>query len=134
MAEQSELETLTGAIDALWVAFCAILVFIMQIGFTFFEAGHDRRKNLLTTLFKNLMDLCCTAVGYWCIGHYIQFREYSPTHGGTLIEMLYFYLFAAATATIVGGAVIGRIRLWSYLALAVVVGGVIEPFLAHWGE
>ncbi len=48
MSEQS--------VDILWVLFSAVLVALMQPGFTALEAGATRAKNSISTAIKNLSD------------------------------------------------------------------------------
>jgi len=48
MSEQS--------VDILWVLFSAVLVALMQPGFTALEAGSTRAKNSISTAIKNLSD------------------------------------------------------------------------------
>ena len=55
---QATTETLSSAVDMLWMILTGALVFFMQAGFAFVETGLTRAKNATNILMKNLMDFC----------------------------------------------------------------------------
>jgi Amt family ammonium transporter len=61
------------AINLMWMLVCAFIVFLMQVGFAFVEAGFTRAKNVVHTMLMNLVVFCVAALGYWSIGFALQF-------------------------------------------------------------
>ena len=71
-AEQPDLD-LKATIDNVWLITAAALVFFMQAGFAFLEAGITRAKNSINVLMKNYTDVCFGSIGYWAIGFGLMF-------------------------------------------------------------
>src|SRR5688572_16269592 len=63
-ADASSTSVGTGTLAALWLILAAVFVFWMQAGFSLFEAGFCRAKNVVNVLMKNLMDLSLGSVAY----------------------------------------------------------------------
>lgn len=128
----------------IWILFCAVLVFMMQIGFALLECGFIDARNAASVVFKNMMDLCVGAIAYLTIGSLIMWGS-SPVFPGfqqsvgdlagdanPYAWILYHTAFAATATTIVSGAVAGRMKLSSYLFLTVVMTGVIYPVVGRY--
>ena len=60
-------------VNFLWIIVASILVFWMQAGFAFVEAGFTRAKNAVNILMKNLMDFCFGSVVFWAVGFGLMF-------------------------------------------------------------
>jgi Amt family ammonium transporter len=140
------------AIDNIMLFLCAVLVLFMQAGFAMVEAGFNQKKNAVNILFKNVMDLCLGAILFWIIGYnlmYPGFGEGDPGYfkfggigisskydGGSLfhpqVDWLFQVAFAATAATIVSGAVAGRMKFPAYLVYSVVLTGIIYPISGAW--
>ena len=45
-----------------------LIVFLMQGGFAFLEAGSVRTKNTVNILIKNMLDCLLGSLAYWAIG------------------------------------------------------------------
>jgi Amt family ammonium transporter len=61
--------------DTLWVLITAFLVFWMNAGFGFVEAGLCRAKNATNILAKNFVVFALSALAYWVIGFGIMFSD-----------------------------------------------------------
>ena len=142
------------AIDNIFLLIAAILVFFMQAGFALVEAGYNSRKNTVNILFKNTMDLCFGSIIFWIVGYNIMYGE--SVLGGFLawggfgisstldpatagpgvlhpqVDWLFQAAFAATAATIVSGAVAGRMKVSAYLIYSVILTGLIYPIAGFW--
>lgn len=140
--------------------FCTIFVLFMQIGFASLESGLNSKRNAVNILFKNLMDLCVGGILFFLIGFQLLYSAYAgtgfsflgdviPIVGGVGVtgqEMInpktvglnnyglwFFQLaFAATAATIVSGAVAGRMKFIAYLIYSSMLTGIIYPISAMW--
>ena len=137
-----------NAIDTMWILICAAMVFFMQAGFGMVEAGLIRAKNSSNVLFKNLLDFCFAAIGYYMIGYALMygseaafvgtqgwflFGVESPVEGVPLEAFWLFQaVFTGAAATIVAGAVAERMRFVSYLAYSFMISAFVYPVVGHW--
>lgn len=63
------------ALDTLWVAVAAFLVFFMNAGFGMLETGFCRQKNAVNILSKNLIVFALSTVAFWVIGFGIMFGD-----------------------------------------------------------
>lgn len=132
-------------VNFLWIIVASILVFWMQAGFAFVEAGFTRAKNAVNILMKNLMDFCFGSVVFWAVGFGLMFGTTNGlfgTDGFFLIGyddvpwnyafLLFQTVFAATAATIVSGAMAERTKFQAYLAYTVVITMVIYPIFGSW--
>ena len=55
--------------DTMWVFFCAILVFFMNLGFAAVEAGFARAKNCVNILSKNFIVFAVSSLGFLILWH-----------------------------------------------------------------
>jgi Amt family ammonium transporter len=139
---------------------CGFLVFFMQCGFALLEAGTVRAKNTKNILLKNLLDACVGAIIWWGWGYSLAYDAGDPFIGmveTTDVAPMFFmsswksdtpmgsatayglalwffqYVFAAAAATIVSGAMAERTALGGYITYTTVITGFIYPVVVHWG-
>mgnify|MGYP000193043464 CR=1 FL=1 len=63
------------ALDTLWVAIAAFLVFFMNAGFCMLETGFCREKNAVNVLAKNLVVFALSTVAFWAIGFGLMFSD-----------------------------------------------------------
>ena len=140
------------AIDNMFLFIMAVLVLFMQSGFAMLEAGLNRSKNVVNILFKNFMDMSVGVILFYAIGYSLMYGDsllggwfgfggfgissVSPTPGaGALnpqVDWLFQVAFAATAATIVSGAVAGRMQFRSYLIYSAVITGLIYPISGFW--
>ncbi|XP_060576141.1 putative ammonium transporter 1 isoform X2 [Ruditapes philippinarum] len=130
-------------IDQLFLIFMGMIIFFMQCGFAFLEAGAVRSKNVTNILIKNVFDSFVSGVAYWIIGYAFAFGD-----GNDFIGHKYFasyelpetqyaafffqYTFAATAATIVSGAVAERCEFLAYFVYSFFITGFIYPVVTHW--
>ena len=67
--------------DTVWVLITAFLVFWMNAGFGFVEAGLCRSKNAVNILAKNFVVFALSAIAYWLVGFGIMFADGSSLMG-----------------------------------------------------
>ena len=70
---QDAVQPAVNALDTVWVLFCAFLVFFMQAGFGFLEAGFVRSKNVVNILAENVMDTTMATVAFIFVGFGLMF-------------------------------------------------------------
>lgn len=133
-----------ASVDMLWLVMAGALVFFMQAGFAFLEAGMTRAKNTINVIMKNYCDMCVGAVAFWMIGYGLMFGlnpsgwigtssfalhgVQEAAYGGLFFQMM----FAATAATIVSGAVAERTRFGAYIVLSALVTAVVYPVFGSW--
>jgi len=154
--EVDALVQLQYAFDNTFLFFCAVLVLFMQAGFAMVESGFNQSKNVVNILSKNVLDLCVGCLLYWAVGYQLMYpgdNAASPYFGfggalgasnemaagdiapGALfgqVDFLFQVAFAATAATIVSGAVAGRMKFSAYLVYSAVLTGLIYPISGYW--
>eukprot|EP00466_Bigelowiella_natans_P012454 jgi/Bigna1/52153/estExt_Genewise1Plus.C_60043 len=130
------------AVDAVWTLLSGVLVFVMQLGFGLLEAGSIESINSQSILFKNLLDISIVSIGWWSFGYSLSTSTGDAFAGdgseafsepGSDWTLLFFsWAFAATSATIVSGAVAGRILLRTYVTISIVMGWLLFPIYFHW--
>ena len=135
--------------DNLFILICAMFVIFMQAGFAMVEAGLTRAKNAAHMMLKNLLDFVVGASGFALVGYHIAFSgaawfgfdwlwgapdDLAPyTNNLTLpVHFLFQMGFAAATATIVSGAVAERVQFKAYFAYSAMLSAIIYPIAVSW--
>ena len=135
---------LTTAVNEIWLVVAAILVMFMQAGFALVEAGFTRAKNAGNIIMKNFMDFSVGGITYWAFGFALAYGGSSL--GGFIAwgdvfffndnsrasEWFFQVVFAATAATIISGAVAGRVKFTSYLLYTPFITGLIYPIVTHW--
>lgn len=143
-------------IDNLFLFIAAVLVFFMQAGFAMLESGLNQSKTVVNILTKNLMDLCFGVLLYFIVGYGLmypgEFNGYfgfaglfvgdgtpgvmsAAVEAGALttqVDFLFQAAFAATAATIVSGAVAGRLKFVGYIVFTVIITGFVYPVSGSW--
>ncbi|KAL3120554.1 hypothetical protein niasHT_007846 [Heterodera trifolii] len=133
--------------NAFFLTFMALLIFLMQCGFAFLEAGAVRAKNVTNILTKNVLDSLITIVSYWSLGWALAYGAnpvaiLSPFFGASQFfgqqisdfgRFFFQYVFAARASTIISGAVAERAEFTTFFVYSLLVPGFAFPVLAHWG-
>ncbi len=139
-----------------WMMVATFLVFIMHLGFAMVETGLTRAKNSVNILFKNTAIPAIGLLTYTLIGFNLMYpgewlvdgilpkialgvgtdaagltAAYNP--GYTYwTDFLFQGMFAATAATIVSGAVAGRVKLGPFLIFSTIYVALVYPFVGSW--
>eukprot|EP00285_Hemiselmis_virescens_P018289 CAMPEP_0173394220 /NCGR_PEP_ID=MMETSP1356-20130122/25779_1 /TAXON_ID=77927 ORGANISM="Hemiselmis virescens, Strain PCC157" /NCGR_SAMPLE_ID=MMETSP1356 /ASSEMBLY_ACC=CAM_ASM_000847 /LENGTH=637 /DNA_ID=CAMNT_0014352465 /DNA_START=71 /DNA_END=1984 /DNA_ORIENTATION=- len=143
--QRVELDRTHKDVTSSWLVLCGALVLFMQTGFAMLETGVVSKQNVISVMFKNILDSSVTAVTFWLVGYAFAYgkdwRGFIGTdHFGSInlvtevrnAAWFFKWTFAGASATIVSGAVCERIRIRSYMAFTFWMGTAIYPVVAHW--
>jgi ammonia channel protein AmtB len=133
---------------------CTGLMVIIHAGFLAYEMGASRAKNVLASGIKNILAFAFIIPTFFFFGWWIYLafpNGFVPSADGaaglpwseymgpnladnaTGVFWAAFTLFAATTASIFSGAVIERIRVASFLLLAILLGSAVWILGASWG-
>ena len=149
------MEDLTGtinehvfAINTVWVALCAALIFFMEGGFALLEAGFVRTKNAMSIIAKVIIDITFGGLAFFIVGFGIAYghsngwfafdlgiSEEDLGLGLSVSNQLFWFIqlgFAIAAISIVSGAIAERMKLWAYAAFVVVFCALLYPMVANW--
>ncbi len=155
---ENQIFELQYAMDTFYFLVCGALVMWMAAGFSMLEAGLVRSKNTTEILTKNiaLYGIACTM--YLVCGYAIMYggtyflsgiaggddlvatalasKVEEGFNGGAVYsdasDFFFQVVFVATAMSIVSGAVAERMKLWAFLAFAVVMTGVIYPMEGSW--
>ena len=136
------------AINTVWVALCAALIFFMEAGFALLEAGFIRAKNAMSIIAKVIIDITFGGIAFFVVGFGVAYgasngwfasgfgiMEGDLGLGLTVSNKLFWFIqlgFAIAAISIVSGALAERMKLWSYAIMVVVFCGIMYPLVANW--
>jgi Amt family ammonium transporter len=146
------------AMDTFYFLICGALVMWMAAGFSMLEAGLVRAKNTTEILTKNVALYAISCMMYLFVGYEIMYgggiflsgietvdpakvlEDFSAREDGFTGAAIYsvasdfFFqvVFVATAMSIVSGAVAERMKLWAFLAFAVVLTGFIYPMEGSW--
>jgi Amt family ammonium transporter len=137
-------------INTMWTVIAAFLVFFMQAGFMFLEAGFARTRESVNVLLEGIVDTCLCGVLFYAWGfafmfahgngfigyHWFFLQGVPDTYEGTGVAFLAYWLFQYAFAdtcsTVTSGAMVGRTGFWGDLWYSIGVSGFIYPIIGHW--
>jgi Amt family ammonium transporter len=113
------------------------------------EAGQVRSKNVANQLTKNLLTWSVGVLAFFLVGagvssvvgwatgsgEYALLTALDPAAVNDWVDWLFGAVFAMTAATIVSGAVAGRVKLRAYVAYTVAIAAVIYPVVTGltWG-
>ncbi len=144
------------AMDTFYFLVCGALVMWMAAGFAMLEAGLVRSKNTTEILTKNVALFAISCIMYMICGYAImydggiflagiesvdtaQVLKDSAANGfegdsnySSASDFFFQVVFVATAMSIVSGAVAERMKLWAFLAFAVVMTSVIYPLEGSW--
>ena len=155
---ENEIFQLQYAMDTFYFLVMGALVMWMAAGFSMLEAGLVRAKNTTEILTKNVALYAIACIMYLVCGYELMYgggyflsgigavdvdatlgefaaREDGFTGGAIYSKASDFFfqvVFVATAMSIVSGAVAERMKLWAFLAFAVVMTAVIYPMEGSW--
>lgn len=134
---------------------CTTVMILIHAGFLGYEMGASRMKHTLAAGVKNILAFAFVIPTFFFFGWWIYLAMYNgfvpdfeagagglPWSGSmgpnladnaTGVFWAAFVLFAATTASIMSGAVIERIRMSSFVILAIILGSGVWILAASWG-
>jgi len=135
-----------NAIDTVWVAICAALIFQMEGGFALLEAGFIRSKNTMSIIAKVMIDIMFGGLAFFVVGFGIAYGESNGYFafdigitdrdlGLTISNKLFWFIqlgFAIAAVSIVSGALAERMRNWVYVVFVILFCAIMYPLAANW--
>ncbi|MCX2977885.1 ammonium transporter [Candidatus Marimicrobium litorale] len=138
------------ALDTFYFLVCGALVMWMAAGFAMLEAGLVRSKNTTEILLKNISLYAVACTMYMVCGYSIMYGggeittflsgivgdgvagAEEPATYAPSADFFFQVVFVATAMSIVSGAVAERMKLWAFLAFAVVMTGFIYPMEGSW--
>ena len=155
---ENQIFELQYAIDTFYFLVMGALVMWMAAGFAMLEAGLVRSKNTTEILTKNVALFAVSCIMYMVFGYAIMYgggifldgiaggeslvddaltASKENGFGGDSVyaaasDFFFQVVFVATAMSIVSGAVAERMKLWAFLAFAVVMTGVIYPMEGSW--
>ena len=147
---ENEIFQLQYALDTFYFLICGALVMWMAAGFSMLEAGLVRSKNTTEILTKNVALYSISCIMYMVVGYSIMYGggdltffldgivgdgvtgAEEPATYAPSADFFFQVVFVATAMSIVSGAVAERMKLWAFLAFAVVMTGVIYPMEGAW--
>lgn len=142
--------SMMNAINTAWTLVAAFLVFGMQAGFVFLEAGFARQKETVNVLMECIFDTCLCGILFWAIGYAFMFSHgngfigthwfflsgapdtYEATGIPVLAHWIFQFAFADTCSTVTSGAMIGRTGFRGDILYSIGVTGFIYPIIGHW--
>jgi len=152
------IKELSYAVDTFYFLISGVLVMWMAAGFAMLEAGMVRAKNTAEILIKNISLFAIACIMYMLVGYSIMYGSSDssiiPNFGflikaendlasvlaggegapyySVMSDFFFQVVFVATAMSIVSGAVAERMKLWAFLAFAVVMTGFIYPVQGFW--
>ena len=137
------------ALDTFYFLICGALVMWMAAGFAMLEAGLVRSKNTTEILLKNIALYAVACTMFMIVGYTIMYPDLGnallagitgdgvagaedPATYAPSADFFFQVVFVATAMSIVSGAVAERMKLWAFLAFAVVMTGFIYPMEGSW--
>jgi len=138
---------LSYALNTFYFLVCGALVMWMAAGFAMLEAGLVRSKNTTEILTKNIVLFAIACTMYMVVGYDIMYGggifldglaadgvtgAEEPAGYAPSADFFFQVVFVATAMSIVSGAVAERMKLFAFLAFAVVMTAFIYPLEGSW--
>ncbi|RTZ58642.1 MAG: ammonium transporter [Gammaproteobacteria bacterium] len=143
--------------DTFFLLMSGALVMWMAAGFAMLESGMVRTKSVAEILTKNIALYSIACLMYLFMGYNIMYGDSDSawipslsffldldnslaevvnsggeTRHSNMADFFFQVVFVATAMSIVSGSVAERMKLWAFLAFAVVMTGVIYPVEGYW--
>lgn len=146
----ADVTTVQTNLDMTWVLLAGFLVFFMQAGFAFLEAGMIRQSGVVNSMAENFFDAMLSGLFFWAIGFGVAYgttngifgtdtfflsgmdADGSNLNGALYVSFFYQFAFAAAAGTIVTGATAERTNFWGKILYTIIIAAFIYPVVVHW--
>ena len=143
--------SIANGVNNVWILVVCFLIFFMQPGFALLEAGQVRAKNVGNVLMKNMTDWTLGVLVFFIVGSAVSAIVGMVTTPGLSLSIgdafayindptayigwFFGAVFAMTAATIVSGAVAGRMSYKAYVFVAAAMTAVIYPAMpgVAWG-
>ena len=140
-----------NGVNNVWILVVCFLIFFMQPGFALLESGQVRAKNVGNVLMKNMTDWTLGVLVFFIVGSAVSAIVGMITTPGLSLDIgsafayindpsayigwFFGAVFAMTAATIVSGAVAGRMSYKAYVFVAAAMTAVIYPAMpgVAWG-
>lgn len=153
---QTEVANSTFLSENVWIMGCALLVFVMGLGFACVESGLCRAKSCANIMFKNFAVPAIGITLYAFFGFNVMYPDsfsiagvfgfdgfglhvpeggFGSSYNGHytyFTDWLFQAMFAATAATIVSGAVAERVKLNSFLIFTALYVAFVYPVVGSW--
>jgi ammonium transporter, Amt family len=146
---ENDIFELQYALDTFYFLVMGAFVMWMAAGFAMLEAGLVRSKNTTEILLKNIALYAVACTMFMLVGYSIMYPELGaamlsgitgdgvagaeePATYAPAADFFFQVVFVATAMSIVSGAVAERMKLWAFLAFAVVMTGFIYPMEGRW--
>lgn len=155
---ENQIFELQYALDTFYFLVCGALVMWMAAGFAMLEAGMVRSKNTTEILTKNVVLFAIACTAYMVVGYDIMYdgglflagiaggeslvtdalaaSKENGFNGDSVYskpsDFFFQVVFVATAMSIVSGAVAERMKLWAFMAFAVVMTAFIYPMEGYW--
>lgn len=146
------------ALDTFYFLMCTALVMFMACGFAMLESGLVRSRNTVEILTKNALLYAIACLVFLVVGYNVMYpaeaissvipgldfmlgsdnsvADISAGEGApyysSMADFIFQAVFAAATMSIVSGAIAERMKLWPFLIFAVAMVAFIYPVEGYW--
>jgi len=151
MVLQLDPTPIADGVNNVWILVVCFLIFFMQPGFALLESGQIRAKNVGNVLMKNMTDWTVGVLVFFLLGSAVSAIAGMLTTPGMALDVgaafayindptayigwFFGAVFAMTAATIVSGAVAGRMKFTAYVFVATAMTALIYPVMPGfaWG-
>ena len=141
------------SMNKIWVLTCGAMIFSMQIGFAFLEAGSIRKKNQSLPFYRIMLHSLFGVLSYWLVGYAFSYGDaYNNFIGGKnyfgnhnwdqpnnsidettqYANWMFQYCVAIVTVAIANGSITERTTLLASTIHAFLMVGFIYPIVVAW--